>query len=140
VKILKKWPPLCDFCVTVKPTLVFDIPPGTPLTYNTRERRLDLSSGWLGSCPTCAEIVASRNDVARRLGIRFVDAHPEAYRPPAPPENTRESVLAWWECYCALLLKKVTNLSSPRPYVPFEDPFEGKLIDITDEFRDAIGG
>lgn len=135
MKILKKWPPLCDFCAAVKPTLVFDLPVGTPLTYNKPEGRLDLSTGWFGACPACADVIASGNNVAHRLAVRFVDAHPKLYRPPAPRENTRDSVRDWYQNYCRIRLGHVTNLSAPRPYVPFENPFEGKLIDITDEMR-----
>ena len=123
----------------LQPTLVFDVPVGLPLYVDTVTGMIVHSSGWIGCCQPCAEIVASGNNVAHRLAVRFVDAHPETYRPPAPPENTRVAVREWKEKLHGVLLKKILNLAAPRPYVAFEDPLEGKLVDVTDEVERLEG-
>lgn len=133
MKILKKWPAFCDFCGGAKPSLVFDLPVGTPLYLNKVDGMIVFSNGWLAACQACGEIIASGENAAHRTAVRFVDAHPEIYRPPAPRENTRESVRDWKQNANRILLKQIKNLAAPRPYVPFEDPLEGKLVEFTAE-------
>lgn len=128
MKILKKFPTLCDWCAAVKPTLVYDLPAGTPLWFDSVQSMTVCSSGWIATCEECRKLVDQSN-AAHRLAVRFVDLNPRTYTAWTP--NSRVEVRDWRERLNRLLLKKITNLAAPRAYVPFEDPLEGKFVEVT---------
>jgi len=133
MKILKKFPTLCDFCTITKPTLVYDVPPGLPLWLDTTTGMLTCSSGWIGACEECRKVVdLGGENVAHRLAERFLEcpALREALAK-GPNRGNLAGVLEWRARLNRLLLKKITNLKAPRPYVPFEDPLEGKFVEVT---------